>query len=127
GLRPGGDTRAPLVNPAPPDLAQTNTSKVLAAAHTLGLELHVLNASSERDFEGVFAKVIELRAGGLVIGAEALFTSHSEQLAAISVHHGVPTIYKGREFAAAGGLMSYGSDIWDSYRPAGIYTSRVLQ
>jgi putative tryptophan/tyrosine transport system substrate-binding protein len=116
-----------LVNPASPDLAQTNTSKVLAAAHTLGLELHVLNASSERDFEGVFAKLIELRAGGLVIGAEALFTSHSEQLAAISVHHGVPTIYKGREFAAAGGLMSYGSDIWDSYRLAGIYTGRVLK
>jgi putative tryptophan/tyrosine transport system substrate-binding protein len=116
-----------LVNPASPDLAQTNTSKVLAAAHTLGLELHVLNASSERDFEGVFAKLIESRAGGLVIGAEALFTSHSEQLAAISVHHGVPTIYKGREFAAAGGLMSYGSDIWDSYRLAGIYTGRVLK
>jgi putative ABC transport system substrate-binding protein len=126
-LLPTAHIMALLVNPASPDLAQTNTSKVLAAAHTLGLELHVLNASSERDFEGVFAKVIELRAGGLVIGAEALFTSHSEQLAAISVHHGVPTIYKGREFAAAGGLMSYGSDIWDSYRLAGIYTGRVLK
>jgi putative ABC transport system substrate-binding protein len=126
-LLPTARIMALLVNPASPDLAQTNTSKVLAAAHTLGLELHVLNASSERDFEGVFAKLIELRAGGLVIGAEALFTSHSEQLAAISVHHGVPTIYKGREFAAAGGLMSYGSDIWDSYRLAGIYTGRVLK
>jgi putative ABC transport system substrate-binding protein len=62
-----------------------------------------------------------------VIGAEALFTSHSEQLAALAVHHGVPTIYKGREFAAAGGLMSYGSDIRDSYRLAGIYTGRVLK
>jgi len=126
-LLPTAHVMALLVNPASPDLAQTNTSKVLAAAHTLGLELHVLNASSERDFEGVFAKLIELRAGGLVIGAEALFTSHSEQLAAISVHHGVPTIYKGREFAAAGGLMSYGSDIWDSYRLTGIYTGRVLK
>jgi putative ABC transport system substrate-binding protein len=126
-LLPTAHVMALLVNPAAPDLAQTYTSKVLAAAHTLGLELHVLNASSERDFEGVFAKLIELRAGGLVIGAEALFTSHSEQLAAISVHHGVPTIYKGREFAAAGGLMSYGSDIRDSYRLAGIYTGRVLK
>jgi putative ABC transport system substrate-binding protein len=126
-LLPTAHIMALLVNPASPALAQTYTSKVLAAAHTLGLELHVLNASSERDFEGVFAKLIELRAGGLVIGAEALFTSHSEQLAAISVHHGVPTIYKGREFAAAGGLMSYGSDIRDSYRLAGIYTGRVLK
>src|SRR5439155_1701789 len=85
-------------------LAQTYTSKVLAAAHTLGLELHVLNASSERDFDGVFARLIELRAGGLVIGAEAFFTSHSEQLAALAAHSGVPTIYKVRELAAAGGI-----------------------
>jgi putative tryptophan/tyrosine transport system substrate-binding protein len=116
-----------LVNPADPALAEINTSKALAAAHTLGLELHVLNASSERDFDGVFAKLIELRAGGLVVGAEALFTSHSEQLAALAVHHGVPIVYKGREFAAAGGLMSYGSDITDSYRLAGIYTGRILK
>jgi putative ABC transport system substrate-binding protein len=68
-----------------------------------------------------------MRAGGLVIGPQALFTGHSEQLAALVVHHGVPTIYKGREFAAAGGLMSYGSDIRDSYRLAGIYTGRVLK
>ena len=126
-LVPMAHVMALLVNPTVPALAQTNTSKVSAAAHTLGLELHILNASSERDFEGVFAKLIELRAGGLVIGAEALFTGHSDQLAAMSVHHGMPTIYKGREFAAAGGLMSYGSDIRDSYRLAGIYTGRVLK
>ena len=126
-LLPTAHIMALLVNPASPALAQTYTSKVLAAAHTLGLELHVLNASSERDFESVFAKLIELRAGGLVIGGEALFTSHSEQLAAISVHHGVPTIYKGREFAAAGGLMSYGSNVADAWRQAGIYTGRILK
>jgi ABC-type uncharacterized transport system substrate-binding protein len=126
-LLPTAHVMALLVNPTAPALAQTYTSTVLAAAHTLGLELHVLDASSERDFDGVFAKLIELRAGGLVIGAEALFTSHSEQLAALAVHHRVPTIYKGREFAAAGGLMSYGSDIRDSYRLAGIYTGRVLK
>ena len=126
-LLPTAHVMALLVNPTAPALAQTYTSEVLAAAHSLGLELHVLNASSERDFDGVFAKVIELRAAGLVIGAEALFTSHSEQLAALAVHHAVPTIYKGREFAAAGGLMSYGSDITDSYRLAGVYTGRVLK
>jgi putative tryptophan/tyrosine transport system substrate-binding protein len=126
-LLPTAHVMALLVNPTAAALAQTYTSEVLAAAHALGLELHVLNASSERDFDGVFAKVIELRAAGLVIGAEALFTSHSEQLAALAAHHGVPTIYKGREFAAAGGLMSYGSDITDSYRLAGVYTGRVLK
>jgi len=126
-LLPAAHVMALLVNPADPVLAQINASKVLAAAHTLGLELHVLNASSERDFDGVFAKLIELRAGGLVIGAQSLFTGHSEQLAAMAFHHRVPTIYKGREFAAAGGLMSYGSDIRDSYRLAGIYTGRVLK
>jgi putative ABC transport system substrate-binding protein len=126
-LLPTAHVMALLVNPTVPALAQTNTSKVLAAAHALGLELHVLNASSERDFDGVFARLIELRAGGLVIGAEALFTSHSDQLAALASHYGVPTIYKGREFAAAGGLMSYGSDITDAYRLAGIYTGRVLK
>jgi putative tryptophan/tyrosine transport system substrate-binding protein len=126
-LLPAASVMALLVNPTDPALAQINTTRVMAAAHTLGLELHVLNASIERDFEGVFAKLIELQAGGLVIGAEALFTSHSEQLAALAVRHRVPTIYKGREFAAAGGLMSYGSDITDSYRVAGIYTGRVLK
>jgi len=126
-LLPTAHAMALLVNPTEPALAQTYTSKVLAAAHSLGLELHVLNASSERDFDGVFARLIELRAGGLVIGAEALFTSHSEQLAALAAHYGVPTIYKGREFAAAGGLMSYGSDITGSWRLAGIYTGRVLK
>ena len=126
-LLPTARVIALLINPDDPALAEINTSKMLAAAHTLGLELHVLNASSERDFDGVFAKLIELRASGLVIGAEALFTSHSEQLAALTVHHQMPTIYKGREFAAAGGLMSYGSDITDSYRPAGVYVGRVLK
>ncbi len=62
-----------------------------------------------------------------MIGEGALFTSHREQLAALAAHHGAPTIYKGREFVAASGLMSYGSDVRDSYRWAGIYTSRVLK
>ncbi len=126
-LLPTARVIALLVNPADPALAEINTSKMLAAAHTLGLELHVLNASSERDSDGVFAKLIELRAGGLVVGADALFTGHSEQLAALAAHYGVPAVYKGREFTAAGGLISYGSDITDSYRLAGIYTGRILK
>ncbi len=116
-----------LVNPTDPTQAETTTRDVQGAARTLGLELHVLNASSERDFDGVFAKLIELRAGGLVIGGDPFFTSRIEQLAAMAVHHAVPVIYQWREFAVAGGLLSYGSDITDAYRLAGNYTGRILK
>jgi len=126
-LIPAAHVMALLVNPADPALAETTARELLASAHTLGLELHVLNASGERDFEAVFAKLIELRAGALVIGGEPLFTSHSEQLAVLAARHGIPAVYKGREFAAAGGLMSYGSDIADAYRLAGSYTGRILK
>jgi putative tryptophan/tyrosine transport system substrate-binding protein len=126
-LIPNATVIALLVNPADRVTAETESKAVLAASRALGLELHVLNASTESDFEGVFANVRQLRAGGLVIATEALFTTHSEQLAALAMRHAVPAIYKGREFAAAGGLLSYGSDITESYRLAGIYTGRILK
>ena len=126
-LLPTARVMALLVNPTDPALAETESREVLSAAHTLGLELHVLNASTERDFDVALANVIQLRAGGLVIATNAFFTSHSEQLAALAARHAVPAIYKGREFAAAGGLMSYGSDITDSYHLAGVYTGRILK
>src|SRR6266480_1402070 len=86
------------------------------------VDLQVLNASTEQDFERVFAKLSELRAGGLVIGGDAFFTSHVKQLAALTVQHAVPAIYQWRrEFAATGGLMSYGSNITDTHRLVGIY------
>ena len=116
-----------LVNPAEPALAETDTKEVQAAARTLGLELHVLNASSEGDFDAVFAKLIQLRAGGLVIGGGSFFASQRTQLAALTVRHAVPAIFEHREFAAAGGLLTYGSDIGEAYRLAGIYTGRILK
>jgi putative tryptophan/tyrosine transport system substrate-binding protein len=97
------------------------------AARTLGLELHVLNASTERDFDALFAKLIQLRASGLVIGNDPFFTSRMEQLGALTVQHAVPAVYAWREFAVAGGLLSYGSDVTDAYRLAGLYTGRVLK
>ena len=118
---------AVLVNPANPTLAETNTMGLQAAARALGLELHVLNASTERDFDEIFAKLIQLRAGGLVIGPDIFFSSHSEQLAALAVRHAVPTIYQNREFAVAGGLLSYGADTADAYRLTGNYVGRVLK
>ena len=126
-LLPATRVMALLVNPAYPTVAETDTKEVQAAARTLGLELHVLNASTERDFDGVFAKLIQLRAGGLVIGGGAFFTSHRERLAALALRHAVSAIFFGREFAVAGGLLSYGADIPEAYRLAGIYTGRVLK
>jgi putative tryptophan/tyrosine transport system substrate-binding protein len=126
-LVPTASVVALLANPANPTLAEAYTQLSQAAARTLGLELHILNASNERDLDGVFAKLIQLRASGLVIGADPLFTGAGEQLAVLSVRHAVPTIYQGRSFAVAGGLLSYGGDTTDAYRLTGIYVGRVLK
>jgi putative ABC transport system substrate-binding protein len=126
-LLPTAKVMSLLVNPTDAALADTETKLALAAAHALGLELQVLNASSERDFDAVFANPSQLRVGGLVIGGGTLFTSHSEQLAALVVRHAVPAVYKGQEFAAGGGLLAYGSDFADSYHLAGVYTGRILK
>jgi putative ABC transport system substrate-binding protein len=113
-----------LVNPADPNV---ETTDVQAAAQKFGIELHVLKASAERDFDEVFAKLAQLRAGGLVIGASSFFIARQEQLAALSVRHAVPAIFENRQFAVAGGLMSYGSSLSDAYRLAGVYTARILK
>jgi putative ABC transport system substrate-binding protein len=125
-LLPTASVMAMLVTPADPN-AESQSRELHAAAHTLGLQLHVLNASTERDFDVVFAKLIQLRAGGLVIISNPFFTSRTEQLAALALHHAVPAIYQWREFAVAGGLLSYGADITDAYRLAGNYTGRILK
>jgi putative ABC transport system substrate-binding protein len=114
-----------LVNPTNA-LTEANTRSLQAAAHALGLQL-LLNASTERDFDAVFARLIQLRAGGLVIAPDAFFISRSEQLAKLALRHAVPAIFQYREFAAAGGLISYGGSRTDAYRQVGVYTGRVLQ
>jgi putative ABC transport system substrate-binding protein len=124
---PAATVIALLVNPTNPAVAELESSSVLSAAHKIGLKLHVLNASTERDFDGVFAQLIQLRAGGLAIGTDAFFTARSEQLGTLAARNAVPAIYENREFIAAGGLMSYGGSIIDSYRLAGVYTGRILK
>jgi putative ABC transport system substrate-binding protein len=126
-LVPTASVIALLVNPIDPALAETNTRALQAAAHTLGLQLPVLHASAERDFDAVFTNLIQLRAGGLVIGNDPLFTNRVEEIAALAVRHAVPAVYSHREFVAAGGLMSYGGSITDTYRLAGVYTARILK
>jgi putative tryptophan/tyrosine transport system substrate-binding protein len=126
-LVPTARVMALLVNPDSPSLAETTSNGVRSAANILGLELHVLNASAEREFDKVFAELTQLRADGLVIGSDLFFTARQEQLAALAVRHAIPTVYQNREFVAAGGLMSYGASITNAFRLVGIYTGRVLK
>jgi putative tryptophan/tyrosine transport system substrate-binding protein len=116
-----------LVNPTSPTFAETLSKDAHAAARALGLELHVLHASTEGDFDTVFSTLAQLRADALVIGGDAFLYSRIEQLAALTVRHAVPTISQYREFAAAGGLMSYGASYTDALRLVGIYAGRILK
>jgi putative ABC transport system substrate-binding protein len=107
--------------------AESQSKDVEEAAHTLGLQIHVVNADSEGDFNKAFATFIELKADALFVSLDAFFLSRRDQLVALAMRHKIPAIYFGRDFVSAGGLMSYGSDIADSYRQAGVYTGRILK
>ena len=126
GLVPTATTIGALVNPTNPN-AEVQTRELQPAARALGLKLELLQATSERDFDGVFARLAELKAGGLVIGTDGLFISRGEQLGALAARHSVPAIFQFRAFAAAGGLMSYGGSLTDMYRQSGVYTGRILK
>ena len=125
-LLPSATIMAVLVNPATPALAEPITRVLQAAAGALGLQLHVLHASREDDFDTVFATLAQLRAEALIIAPDNFFTARSKQLAALSLRHAVPAIYQ-YEFAAAGGLMSYGSSETEYYRLVGIYAGKILK
>jgi putative tryptophan/tyrosine transport system substrate-binding protein len=100
-------------------MAETGTKNLLTAGHTLGVQLRMLHASTEQDFEAVFASLAQEQAGALAIGNDLLFNTRLDQLAALTLRHVVPAIHDHREFAAAGGLMSYGASIPDAYRQIG--------
>jgi len=117
---------AVLVNPTSPT-TDSQLQNLQAAARALGLQLHVMHASTERDFDAVFATLLKLQAGGLVVASDGFFATHSEQLAALTVRHAVPTIHQSRDFAIAGGLMSYAGSFLESHRQAGIHTGRILK
>jgi ABC-type uncharacterized transport system substrate-binding protein len=126
-LFPGATTFALLVNPANP-LAATISKDLQAVADALGMRLHVIHASTEADFEAAFATAAQLRVAALVISTpDPMFGSHAAQLGALALRHSVPAIYFQREFAAAGGLMSYGGYTTDTYRLGGVYTGRILK
>ena len=120
-------TIAVLVNPANVAQAATERAMVQDAARALGARLMILDASSPRDIESTFEVLVGQRVGGLVVSDEIFFLSQRDRLVELAVRYAVPTIYAYREFPLAGGLMSYGTDILDGYRLAGIYTGRILK
>jgi putative ABC transport system substrate-binding protein len=124
---PNATSLALLINPTSPNLAEAQSRDLQAAARSSGLQLHVLHASTDPDFETAFESVARLRAGGLVISSDSFFFSRSDQLAKLAARHAVPTIFGFREFVAAGGLMSYGGSLAESFRWVGVYTGRILK
>jgi putative ABC transport system substrate-binding protein len=131
-LVPMASTIGFLINPTNPfvrsfsrDLAPTET--VLAAARSVGVKLVALQASSEHDFDAVFASLRQTQVDALLTNNDPFLNTHAEQLAALAMRHSVPSIFPNREFAVAGGLASYGTSAEESYRLAGIYTARILK
>jgi putative ABC transport system substrate-binding protein len=123
---PAVTTIALLVNPAIPEISESEQERVKAAARTRGLKLHVVEASDERGIDAAFATTLQLQAGALIISPDAFFSDKSAQLGLLSLRHRVPAIYNYRDFVAAGGLMSYSGSLTDSYRTAALYTGRIL-
>ncbi len=125
-VRPDTTRFAVAINPASPT-SGAQLKNLQAAAEALGVELVVLNASVEQEFDGMFAAVRERAAGGLVFSSDPYFAYRSQQLAALAVRHGVPAMMQSRDFPLAGGLMSYGGDFSQSHRQAGMYAGRILK
>jgi putative tryptophan/tyrosine transport system substrate-binding protein len=126
-LLPTATVFAVLVDPTGPALTEPFLRAVQMAARTLGLQLHVLNASSERDFDSVFGSLVQFKAAALIIGPSTNFVGRTEQLAALAIRYAVPAIYQFRPFVAAGGLMSYGNSLIETARLAAVYTAHILR
>jgi putative ABC transport system substrate-binding protein len=125
-LVPRAGAIALLVNPNNAS-AEPTMRDVQEAAHAKGLQLHILRASTESEIDGIFTSLVQLHAGALVVGTDSLFISRREQLVALAARHTIPAIYELREFAAAGGLISYGPSRTAGYRLIGVYAGKILK
>jgi putative ABC transport system substrate-binding protein len=123
---PAAATIGFLVDPTYPG-TESQARDLQEAARTLGLQVHVINAAAETDINTAFANFAKLRVGALFVGAGTLFTRQAEQLTTLAARHALPTFYQYREYVVAGGLISYGASLTDSYRQAGVYTGRILK
>jgi putative ABC transport system substrate-binding protein len=126
-LLPGMKRAALLVNPAFPALAQIVIAETQAAAHVLSLDIVVLYASSDAELNEVFANLARAQTDGLIIGTDSFFTNRTRALGQLVLQHRVPAIYEHPEYAASGGLMSYGADLADQFRQAGVLIGRILK
>ena len=124
-LIPGATVVGFLINPQNPT-STPQISDVQAAARSLGVNLRVLNASSEREIDTAFGSAVEQHVNAVVVGADSVFLSRRDQLVGLAARYALPAIYYVREFAVAGGLISYGASITDAYRLAGRYAGRIL-
>jgi putative ABC transport system substrate-binding protein len=124
-LIPGATVVGFLINPQNPTSAP-QISDVQAAAHSLGIELRVLNGSSEREIDAAFGSAVQQHVNAVVVGADSVFLSRCDQIVGLAARYALPAIYYVREFAVAGGLISYGASITDAYRLAGRYAGRIL-
>ncbi|MGB9016442.1 MAG: ABC transporter substrate-binding protein, partial [Pseudolabrys sp.] len=125
-LVPTSSTMGLLINPTSPNLSAIQSKAVQVAARARGVELLIVQASTEREIELAFNTLAQRRVGGVVISADALFTGQREQLGVLSARRAIPAIYQWREFAKAGGLMSYGTSLTDTFRRVGVYAGRIL-
>jgi putative ABC transport system substrate-binding protein len=125
-LMPNAAVVAIIVNPNNPQ-ADEQLQELQAAARTLGVQVEAFKAGSPSEIDAAFAKLVERRASALHIASDAFFNTRREQFVVLSARHAVPAIFNFREFAAAGGLMSYGPSLTDAYRQEGIYAGRILK
>jgi len=123
---PQADAIAMLVNPSIPT-AEYAVRIAQDVQRATGHKIHILNASDERDIDAAFADLVQLQVGGLLVGSDAFFALRRDQLVALAARHKVPTMYDRREFAAAGGLMSYGTLLTETFHQVGLYTGRILK
>jgi putative tryptophan/tyrosine transport system substrate-binding protein len=125
-LRPNANTIAVLVNPKYPD-AENQVNDIQSAARGVGQEIVVLNASTVRDIDAAFATLAQMRADALLVATDAFFFTRVQQFVVLTARHAIPTIFWRREFATAGGLMSYGTNVDEVYRLAAVYAGRILK
>jgi ABC-type uncharacterized transport system substrate-binding protein len=126
-LMPSTATIGFLENPNNPIFAAYYERDVLTAATVIGLKIQILNAGTDREIDAAFVSLAQARTGALLVGADIFFNNRIDQIVALAARHAIPTMYQYREFAVAGGLISYGSSLMDAYRQVGLYTGRILK
>jgi ABC-type uncharacterized transport system substrate-binding protein len=125
-LVPNASVIAVLLNPRSADI-RARSAGVQEATRTVGQHIRILHASTERELETAFASLAELRAGALVVSSDPFFNSRRDQIVALAARYAIPAIYEGREYALAGGLISYGTSLAEGYRQVGLYAGRILK